>query len=284
MIERRFVKGAEVRAKKKGEGDAAKPALEGYAAVFGQDYVLYESKSFKMIERIKQGAFTRTIEEKQDVRGLFNHNPDNLLGRTVNGTLALAQDSKGLKFDNDLDSRTRIAQDVLCFVDRGDVTGCSFAFTVRKQTWTETEDNGFTLYLREIEDLDTFDVGPVTYPAYTGTSVGARSCAALARELRSAAWAEELPSEIRARIEARAKKEKDDAAECNCRCVACARDNDCDGCVDHMVDCGDEDNCRCMDKRSADPKGDDPKVIDFDRARAQADVDARTRRLGLTTA
>jgi Escherichia/Staphylococcus phage prohead protease len=236
MIERRFVKGAEVRAK----GDDAKPRLEGYAAVFGEDYVLYDSKYFRMTERIKPGAFSRALEEKQDVRGLFNHNADNVLARTANGTLRLSQDKKGLPFDLDLDARTRVAQDVRCFVDRGDVTGCSFAFTVRKQTWTETEEDGFTTYLREIEDVDLYDVGPVTYPAYEGTSVGARAHHALAQELRSAAWAEGLPEELRAKLAARASN---DDAECGCRCVACARDMDCSRCSDHMVDCGDETNC-----------------------------------------
>jgi HK97 family phage prohead protease len=231
MIERRFTKGAKVRAK----GDDAKPGLAGYAAVFGQDYVIYDSKSFRMVERIKPGAFTRAIDEEQDVRGLFNHNPDNLLARTTNSTLTLNQDQKGLSFDLDLDARTHIAQDVRCFVDRGDVTGCSFAFAVRKQTWTETEEDGFTTYQREIEDVDLFDVGPVTYPAYEATSVGTRTVAAFARELRSAPWAEGMPAEIRAKILARedvvtggdipdGTEEDDNQAgdgECNCRCERC---------------------------------------------------------------
>jgi hypothetical protein len=233
MIERRFTKGAKVRAK----GDDAKPGLTGYAAVFGQDYVIYESKSFRMVERIKPGTFSRAIDEEQDVRGLFNHSADNVLGRTTNGTLQLVQDNKGLSFDVDLDSRTHIAQDVRCFVDRGDVTGCSFAFSVRKQTWTETEDDGFTTYQREIEDVDLFDVGPVTYPAYDATSVSARGAAAFARELRSASWAEGMPAEIRTKILARedvvtggdipnGSDEDDHQAgedgECNCRCERCA--------------------------------------------------------------
>jgi HK97 family phage prohead protease len=236
MIERRFTKGAKVRAK----GDDAKPGLTGYAAVFGQDYVIYESKSFCMIERIKAGAFSRALDEEQDVRCCFNHNADNVLARTTNDTLQLNQDSKGLSFDADLDSRTHIAQDVRCFIDRGDVTGCSFAFAVRKQTWTEKEDDGFTTYQREIEDVDLFELGPVLFPAYEGTSVGSRTAAAFARELRSAPWSEGMPAEIRARILARedvvtggdvpdGSNEDDHQAgdgECNCRCDACA---DCTG-------------------------------------------------------
>jgi HK97 family phage prohead protease len=250
MIERRFTKGAKVRAK----GDYAKPGLTGYAAVFNQDYVIYESKSFRMVERIKAGAFTRAIDEEQDVRALFNHNPDNLLGRTANHTLQLNQDNKGLSFDTDLDARTHIAQDVRCFVDRGDVTGCSFAFLVRKQTWTETEEDGFCTYQREIEDLDLFDIGPVTYPAYEGTSVGARTAAAFARELRSAAWAEGLPAEIRVRILDREDvvtggdvpdgSGEDDQIEQKCNCP-------CDRCKD------------CVNKRSQ------PIPIDLARARTR---------------
>lgn len=271
--ERRFVKGAEIRAKKKGSGDNATPAIEGYAAVFGEDYVLYDSKSFRMVERIKPGTFTRALEEKQDVRCLFNHDADNLLGRTANNTLTMKQDDKGLQFENDLDSRTRVAQDVHCFVERGDVTGCSFAFTVRKQTWTEQEDDGFTLYVREIEDVDLFDVGPVTYPAYTGTTVGARAHGHLTAELRSAPWAQELPAEIRSKLMDRAKKED---KECDCRCVACARDNDCSGCSDHMVDCGDEENCD--HSRAKTPPAEDAGL---DRQKAEAEVDERMRRHGI---
>jgi HK97 family phage prohead protease len=258
MIERRFVKGAEVRATKRGEGDKATPALEGYAAVFGQDYVLYESKYLRVIERVKQGAFSRALEEKQDVRCCFNHNPDNVLARTTNGTLSLAQDKKGLSYDADLDARTHIAQDVSCFVDRGDVTGCSFAFSVRKQNFTETEEDDLTTCVREIEDVDLYELGPVLFPAYEGTTVGARTApVSLARELRSAPWAEGLPAEIRSKLTARAQDDGDENGVCNCDCAACAD---------------------CEYKRSATPGS---KVIDFDRARLQADVDARSRRLGL---
>jgi uncharacterized protein len=277
MKELRFVRGAEVRAQKKGEGADAKRSIAGYGAVFGEDYVLYEGKYCKVIERVKPGAFTRTLKEQPDVRCAFNHNPDNVLGRTANRTLSLAQDDKGLAYETELDARTRIGQDVYCFVERGDVTGSSFSFGVRKETWTETVEDDFATYLREIEDVDLFELGPVLFPAYESTSVGTRNRASLAVELRSATWAVGLPDDVRKKIAARAKKQSDDAAECNCRCVACARDNDCEGCVDHMVDCGDEENCCCMDKRNA-PKG---EVIDFDRARMQADVDARARRLGL---
>jgi len=237
MIERRFTKSAEVRAK----GDDAKPGLEGYAAIFNEEYVLFQGYGMRLVETIKPGAFDRVLRERQDVRCLFNHDPNNVLGRTENRTLKLVQDQKGLTYDAELDARTHIAQDVRCFVQRGDVTGCSFAFNVSKQVTREEEiDNGkMTVYTREIEEFsDLYDVGPVTYPAYEGTSVGARTAVAFARELRSADWFEGLPAGIRARlekkIEARADvvtggdtpdgSGEDDQLEqkCNCRCDACA--------------------------------------------------------------
>ena len=241
MIERRFVKGAQVRTAK---GDT--PGIEGYAAVFDEEYVLWDGASFRVVEIVKPGTFTRALKEKQDVRCLFNHDANNLLGRTAAGTLRMKQDNKGLQFTNDMPD-TQLGRDVRTSVDRGDLDGCSFAFNVTKQTWREEKKDGVTISTREIEDVDLFDVGPVTYPAYTGTSVGARSS-----ELRSQVLAiDGLPAEVRSAIERGKKKGKD--AECDCRCVACARDNDCEKCADYMVDCGDEKNCRCMSSRSAKP-------------------------------
>jgi HK97 family phage prohead protease len=248
MMERRNVKGAELRASK-----SDTPGIEGYAAVFNEEYVLWDGASFRVVETVKPGTFTRALKEKQDVRCLYNHDANLLLGRSAAGTLRMKQDDKGLSFTNDMPD-TQLGRDVRTSVDRGDLDGCSFAFTVTKQTWREEKKDGVVISTREIEDVDLFDVGPVTYPAYTGTSVGTRSSAALA-EMRSQVLSiDGLPAEVRSRIEqgkGQERGKKKDAAECACRCVACARDKKCENCADHMVDCGDEKNCRCMDSRSA---------------------------------
>jgi hypothetical protein len=182
MLERRFVQGIKIRAKS-GEN----PGISGYAAVFNQHY-----DSGWFVETIAPGAFSRALKEKQDVRCLFNHDANNLLGRTKSNTLRLAEDRSGLHFDCDLNPDTRIATEVHAMVDRGDLDGCSFAFMVRKQTWTEeTDANGKTVDQRIIEDVDLYDVGPVTYPAYESTSVGARTL-----------WPSGIPNEIRSRIAA----------------------------------------------------------------------------------
>lgn len=184
MIERRFIRGAQLRAK---QGD--KPGIAGVASVYNQPY-----DTGWMIESIKPGAFTRVLGETPDVRCLFNHDPNNLLGRTKSGTLRLSDSDEGLRFECDTDAESRIGADVQRMIDRGDLDGCSFGFTVAKHSWREERnDKGEMVYYRVIEEIDDlFDVGPVTYPAYTGTSAGARS----------ALWPTGVPAEIRSRVPA----------------------------------------------------------------------------------
>ena len=95
-MERRFIATsvAAVRATKREDG---KPIIAGYGAVFYDgtpetEYKLWDD----MVERIMPGAFDRAISEKHDVRGLFNHDPNHVLGRTKSGTMKLSVDSKGL--------------------------------------------------------------------------------------------------------------------------------------------------------------------------------------------
>lgn len=140
--------------------------IVGYAAVFNSttDLGYFE-------ERIKPGAFARAIKEQQDVRALWNHDANYVLGRTKSGTLRLAEDNVGLRIEIDPPD-TQTARDVVESIRRGDVDQMSFAFIATKETWTDRRD---MLPLREIEDADLFDVSPVTYPAYEATTVGLRS-------------------------------------------------------------------------------------------------------------
>jgi HK97 family phage prohead protease len=196
MLERRFVKGAGVTFRATPQGQEG---LEGYAAVFNEEFVLYEDAGFRVSEIVKPGAFARALRENQDVRCLFNHNSDNVLGRTASGTLQLKEDQKGLHFDNSLDMRSHTANDVRVFVERRDVTGCSFAFMVTKSTWKEDQMGPMEMWVREIEDVDLFDVGPVTYPAYEGTTVNARA----EFEQRSREALGDMPEKLRAKLSGR---------------------------------------------------------------------------------
>lgn len=165
VVERRFFKGAELRAT--GDGDGPKK-LEGYAAVF--DVRSENLGGFR--EVIAPGAFTKAVAE-DDVRALWNHDSNHVLGRTKSGTLKLSEDDHGLKMEVEPPD-TQVARDLIVSVERGDVDQQSFAFSVRAggEQWHEDEEG---VVIRTITDAKLYDVSPVTYPAYTQTDVSARS-------------------------------------------------------------------------------------------------------------
>ncbi len=165
QVERRFILpvGMEIRA----EGDTKKK-LVGYAAVFDSLTDLYWYR-----EKIAPGAFAEAVQN-DDVRCLFNHDPNLILGRNKAGTLILKEDDQGLFFEDEVPD-TQVGRDTLTSVARGDITGCSFAFRTEKDEWDYTdEDNP----IRTLVKVRLYDVGPVTYPAYPDTSVAARSAEA----------------------------------------------------------------------------------------------------------
>jgi uncharacterized protein len=147
------------------------PEISGYIAVFGVPFVLYEDEVYRVVEEIRPGAFSDVLGD--DVRCLFNHDADHVLGRTENSTLRLTEDARGLRFRNTIDTKTGPGQNVYRFVSRGDVTGCSFAFIVGADEWTQaTTASGRTQITRTITKIQKLlDVGPVTYPAYPQTTV-----------------------------------------------------------------------------------------------------------------
>jgi HK97 family phage prohead protease len=161
-IERRLSKDTEIRA----EGDGKK--LVGYAAVFNS--LSEELWGFR--EKIAPGAFQRSINAGADVRALFNHDPNFVLGRTTAKTLSLSEDSRGLKVEISPPD-IQWANDLVASITRKDITQMSFGFRVVKEQWEEKEDEN----IRTLLDVDLFDVAPVTFPAYTGTSIQSRSLA-----------------------------------------------------------------------------------------------------------
>ena len=239
MMERRFIRGAEIRTK--GDGH-----IEGHAAVFDQEYVLWDSPSYRVVETVKPGAFKRALKEKQDVRALFNHDPNHLLGRTSSKTLSLEEDKSGLYFDCEPPD-TQLGRDIRTLVDRGDLNGCSFAFSVSKEVVTEEKNGEQVIRRREIHEVDPlYDVGPVTYPAYEGTDVNARSI-----ELRAEMFPAGVPESVLALVpELRASDSHDNVEqECRCGCRACMS-AECDECEMHMATCGDKQRCDHSSARS----------------------------------
>jgi HK97 family phage prohead protease len=134
------------------------PQITGYAAVFNSESE--DLGGFR--ETIEAGAFRNSIVTGADVRALVNHDPSQVLGRSKAGTLRLAEDQHGLRYEIDLPDTTA-ARDVRESIKRGDISGSSFAFTVPEggDRW---EGNSRTL-----TKVELFDVGPVTFPAYPAT-------------------------------------------------------------------------------------------------------------------
>jgi HK97 family phage prohead protease len=154
------------------EGDNDKPKIVGYAARFydaadpGTEYELWPG----LVERIMPGAFDEAAKE-DDVRCLFNHDPNQVLGRTKSGTCRLSIDAVGLRYEDDPPD-TECGRTVVANLKRRDVTGSSFAFSVVEERWIRREDGPD---VRELVKLRLWDVSPVTYPAYEGTTAGVRA-------------------------------------------------------------------------------------------------------------
>lgn len=160
----------ELRAAGEGEGRT----ISGYAVVYNSP-----SEEFpgEWVEVFKPGAFTRCLAGNPDIVCVFDHEGGlSMMGRTRSGTLNLREDEKGVHFECKPPD-TQAARDLLTLIERKDIAGCSFRFSVNRKgpqgdRWIFS-DKGPDI--REVFDADLFEVGPVIDPAYRATSVSARS-------------------------------------------------------------------------------------------------------------
>lgn len=125
------------------------------------------------------GYFTEEISREaiepvlnDDVRGLFNHDANYVLGRNKSGTMQLRLDEKALNYEilynpNDPD-HVRVMEKV----KRGDVSQSSYAFSVKDEKWSKRDGKQHRTITRLSQLID---VSPVTYPANPNTSVAKRS-------------------------------------------------------------------------------------------------------------
>lgn len=141
--------------------------IAGHAAVFNQ--LSEDLGGYR--EKIAPGAFSETLKTA-DIRALWNHNPDFVLGRNKANTLRLSEDEVGLATEYDFPD-TGYARDLMTLITRGDVSQQSFGFMVLPggSKW-HMEDGGL---VRTLTNVELFDVSPVTYPAYPQTDVAARA-------------------------------------------------------------------------------------------------------------
>jgi uncharacterized protein len=135
--------------------------LTGYAARFNE-----ASEPLPFTERIAPGAFKRSLKSRNDVKLLWNHDTSMVLGSTRAGTLTLTEDDRGLRVSAVLPD-TQAGRDAKVLIQRGDVTGFSFGFTVPKggDSWNA---DGSERTLKSIRLLEV-STG-VAFPAYTSTN------------------------------------------------------------------------------------------------------------------
>ncbi|WP_067986221.1 HK97 family phage prohead protease [Neptuniibacter pectenicola] len=159
-----------------GEGDSSPLKIIGYGSVF-------DSRSENLggfREVIAPGAFDSVLDD--DVRALFNHDHNFVLGRTKSGTLSLVVDEKGLRYEI-TPPDTQTVRDLLIEpLRRNDIDQSSFAFSVARggEEWDEDEDGVIVRTITKFSRL--YDVSPVTFPAYPEAGAAVRSLEAWKRE------------------------------------------------------------------------------------------------------
>lgn len=155
--------------------------ISGYAAVFNS---LSEDLG-RFREKIAYGAFSDSVNN--DVRALWSHNPDIVLGRTSANTLKLKEDNVGLAFELSLPN-TQMGRDALTSIKRRDITGMSFGFVVQEDSWQRGKAG--EPHVRTLLKINLFEISPVAFPAYPATQVSSRAVDEMLKEIETK-WAYE---------------------------------------------------------------------------------------------
>lgn len=160
-----------------------KQMIRGYAAVYNRSSQVMKTPSGReFVERIQPGAFRKALDGGADVRALFNHDPNALLGRRGAGTLQLGEDDHGLWYQIDPPDTTA-GRDTVTSLQRGDLTGSSFSFATVEDDWGAGPDGQV---VRTLKQAHPFDVGPVVFPAYEDASAAYRSLDGHERQIAAA--------------------------------------------------------------------------------------------------
>lgn len=147
--------------------------ITGYCIRFNE-----QSEYLGFYEVIEPSAVSQELLERSNVMCLFNHDPDKVLGRSLNGkgNLKLTLDKQGVRYDCEL-LNNELANTVRSYIDAGLITTSSFAFTVAQdddaQVWKRNADGSLHRTIKKIDGI--FDCSPVWDAAYSTTSCSCRS-------------------------------------------------------------------------------------------------------------
>ena len=138
--------------------------FSGYASVFNSP----SEDLGGFIEYVAPGAFKRSLQSRNEIKLLWNHDSGEPLASLRGGTLRLIEDSVGLKVEAQLPNTTR-GRDVAELLRTRVIDSMSFGFNVIKDSWSS---DGRT---RTLESVRLSEVSVVSFPAYTATTATVRS-------------------------------------------------------------------------------------------------------------
>jgi HK97 family phage prohead protease len=136
----------------------------GYASVFNSSSE--DLGGFR--EFVAPGAFKRSLQSRNEIKLLWNHDTNEPLASVRGGSLELVEDRYGLKVKARLPKTTR-GKDVAELLRSKVIDSMSFGFNVIKDSWSE---NGS---VRTLESVRLHEVSIVTFPAYSSTTATVRS-------------------------------------------------------------------------------------------------------------
>lgn len=148
--------------------------IEGYVNAVERDSRVLESRTGKFVERVRAGAFKRTLDKRHDITVLLNHKENRVLASTTDGTAELTEDAIGLKCrcvvtDGEVAEKARA----------GKLRGWSFGyFDVPNGVSISNYNDDGSIKRRDINDLNLTEVSIIDdtmIPCFAGTLINVRA-------------------------------------------------------------------------------------------------------------
>lgn len=151
------------------ENENGNPVIEGYFAKFNEIYEVCPGWK----EKISPGAFRNYLQSGGEIKVLWNHNSDIVMGARSNGTALFREDEIGLWASVEINPKDSESMNGVARIERRDVTGCSFGFDIESIETTYEDDGTMVDDIKSVYPL--FEVSPCTFPAYEGTEIYKRN-------------------------------------------------------------------------------------------------------------
>lgn len=179
-IVRMIAPGPQLRAADDGtKSYGSMPTMVGHFTRFDEWTEIDSYWEGRFLERIAKGAAKKTIKERGDkIRSLFQHGRDPQIGSKPLGVFdVLREDDEGVYYEVPLFD-TSYNRDLIPGLESG-AYGASFRFRSVVEEWNDepgaSEHNPDGIPERTIKELQLFEGGPVTFPAYDSATAGIRS-------------------------------------------------------------------------------------------------------------